>query len=461
MRNADILKLQTLNAFHYEPDFSVADSLHHATLSQQNDLLRWMDKSGLALYFLDRANQQNAADRLPEKFREALNRRQASNRVRTTDMLEEFRRIVAALSATTAVAGGPIPFCAIKGFSLTPDFCAAAHLRHQTDFDFLVSPAHFAAAAGALESLGYSKTELRPTGQITLATPLRHIPSVADDIYAPPRHREVDLLPSLHLDFHGASVYAPSDHLTRATLGDFFFPVLAPDDAFSLQVLHTFSHLLGSWIRLSWLVEIARFLETHRDNVSLWHSVIQRNTSSGTATTSHEDNHQAFGLILSLTNRLFATPIPQPLSAWCAPQTLPAPITAWVTQFGRRFALAGLDGTKLTLFVHRQFIPDRRTWRTYLFARLFPFGRNSSIGSVSIASPGARMRTRVSQWLHSMRRVLFHARELVSLPVEIIRWKRALRAVREQHVLVPQQSDPERTSTPSGAALAGLARLPE
>jgi hypothetical protein len=465
MRNAAALKSQTLDVFHHEPNFSIADSLHHATLPQQNDLLRWMDESGLALYFLDRANQHSVVDRLPEKFREALNRRQASNLARTADMLEEFRRIFASLSAATVNASAATPFCALKGFSLTPDFCAAPHLRHQTDFDFLIAPTHLAAAASAFESLGYAQTEHRPTGQITFATALRHIPSAADDIYAPPRHREVDLLPSLCLDFHGASVDAPSDHLARsrrAALDDFSFPVLALDDAFSLQVLHTFSHLLGSWVRISWLVEIAHSLEAHRDNASLWHSVIKRNTNCGTATTSNGNNREAFGLILSLTNHLFATPIPKPLYDWCAhPQTLPAPIAAWVAQFGRRFALAGLNGTKLTLFVHRQFISDRRTWRAYLLARLFPVGRNSSIGSVSIASRGARMKAQVSQWLHSMRRVLFHARELVSLPMEIIRWKRALRAVRGQHVLVPQRSDAERTSTPSGAALAGLARLPE
>ena len=389
MRDSAKLKSQAIAAFRHTPDFSITESLHSATPRQQNNLLRWLDQSGLALYLLHRLSQHNTADRLPRQFREALDHRQASNRARTADMLEEFRRIVTSFSATATKTSVPVPFCALKGFSLSPDFCPAPHLRHQTDFDFLVGPEFLSQAVRALESLGYAQTEVRSTGQLTFATPLRHIPSADDDIYAIPRHREVDLLPSLSLDFHGASLNAPSDQLARAhrtTLGDFSFPALAADDAFSLQILHTFSHLLGSWIRLSWLVEIAAFLETHRDNASLWHSVIQRNTNNDAsiATTRNQDsNRQAFGLILSLTHHLFATPIPQPLSDWCVqPQTLPAPIAAWVAQFGQRFALAPLNGSKLTLFVHRQFIPDRRAWRSYLLARLFPVGRRSSIGSV-------------------------------------------------------------------------------
>jgi len=36
-----------------------------------------------------------------------------------------------------------VRFVALKGFTLTPAFCPAPHLRHQTDFDFLVAPDSF------------------------------------------------------------------------------------------------------------------------------------------------------------------------------------------------------------------------------------------------------------------------------------------------------------------------------
>jgi hypothetical protein len=451
------------------PDFSSLNLLcqpRYSRPAQQNKLLRWLDQSGLALYFLHRLRQYSVADRLPASLREVLERRLVSNRARTAAMLDEFRRLTACFEANG------IQFCALKGFALTPDFCPAPHLRHQTDFDFLFASGDLARAAHALESLGpvdqrYTQTEIRPTGQLTFATPLFHVPTAADDIYAPARHRELDLLPSLQLDFHGASLHAPHDPLAsiqHKTLGTVVFPALADDKAFSLQVLHCFSHLLGSWVRLSWLFEIANFLDLHHDNAPVWHSVVQRQTENQAATpnaaTEPFANREAFGLILTLTQSLFAARIPQPLADWCL-MPLPAPIAAWVAQFGRRFAYADLNGSKLTLLVHRHFFQDRRAWPAYLRSRLFPFGRRSSLGSVSTAAPGARMKAIVFQWLHSMRRALFHLRELVSWPVEAIRWKRALLAAQKQSALLPPQSNSVRTTTPSGGVLAGLARFPD
>jgi hypothetical protein len=462
MRSSAALKAQTIAAFRHAPDFSVVDSLNRAAPSEQTSHLRWLDQSGLALYLLHRLAQHHVAHRLPASFRESLDQRQASNQARTADLFGEFRRIVSRFASHKP----GINFCALKGFSLVPDSCPAPHLRHQTDFDFLVAPDFLAPASRILESLGYAQTEMRSTGQVTFATPLRHIPTAHDDIYALPLHREVDLLPSLEFDFHGASLSTPSTPLASArmqSLEDFSFPVLAPEDAFSLQVLHTFSHFLGSWLRLSWLVEISHILEAHRDNAALWRAVILRNSHETCASASGNDNpRQAFGLILSLTHHLFATLIPEPLARWCAaPRSLRAPIAAWVSQFGDRFAQADLNGSKLTIFIHSHFIHDRQAWRRYLLSRLFPIGRNSSIGRVSIASRSAKIKAQVSQWLHSMRRGLFHTRELVSLPVEFIRWKRALLTQRKQRALVPPQLDPQRTDTPSTAALAGLARLPD
>jgi len=451
MRNSGAtLKSQVLSSFRPDSDFAITGSLHRAPASQHRSLLRWLDESGLALYFLDHLRQHAVVDRLPGTFREALELRLTSNRARTADMFEEFRRIL------TAFRHNEVRFCALKGFSLVPGFCPAPHLRHQTDFDFLIAPESLPQASRALECLGYAQTEVRATGQLTFATPLLHVPSAQDDIYARPRHREADLLPTLNLDFHGANVHLANDQLDRvqsASLCGIDFPILAPDDAFSLQILHTLSHFLGSWIRLSWLIEIANFLNAHRQDNALWRSVIARQNSHGT-------NREAFGLILALTNSLLSTKIPEALDAWCL-QPLPIPIAAWVTQFSQRFAAADLHGTKLTVFVHREFFHDRRAWRAYLLTRLFPFGRRSSIGRVSTAASGARIKANVSQWLHSVRRVLFHVRELLSFPMDAIRWKRAVRNAHRQRALVPPHSDPVRSAKPSGTSLAGLARLPD
>jgi hypothetical protein len=436
------------------PDFSALARLtHRSSAADLRHLLRWLDESGLALYLLHQLQQHAALEAVPSAFREALEQRLAANRERTLDMLGEFRRIIDAFHQRG------VRFCALKGFTLTPDFCPALHLRHQTDFDFLISAEWMENAKQALKSRGYAQEEIRSTGEVTFATPLRHIPSVDDDIYACPRHRQVDLLVSLCSQEHGVSLDAPSDCLERArpiTLHSISFPALSLDDRFTLQVIHAFKHLLGSWVRLSWLLEIGHFVHVHHDDEELWHSVALRSSRNVTV-------QNAFGLIISLTQALFPRPIPCGLEEWCL-RPLPGRMATWVNEFGFEWALSGLDGAKLTLFVHREFFDDTSAWTTYLAARIFPFGRRSSIGTVSTALPRARIKARASQWLHSMRRVMFHTRELASLPVEAIRWKRALRSMEKQTAPGsnrPNDSDRRGccTKATSGKALASLARF--
>jgi len=436
------------------PDFSALSRLTHRSSSAGlRHLLRWLDESGLALYLLHRLQQHAALEAVPHPFLGALAQRLAANRERTSDMLDEFRRIVDAFDQRN------VRFCALKGFTLTPDFCPAPHLRHQTDFDFLISAEWMASAKQALKSCGYAQEEIRNSGEVTFATPLRHVPSADDDIYARPRQREVDLLVSLRQDEHGVSLDMPSDCLDRAqsvALAQISFPALSLDDRFTLQVMHAFKHLLGSWVRLSWLVEIGRFVDVHHDDQGLWHSVVSRSGRNPTI-------RNAFGLILALTQALFRRPIPGSLEEWCL-RPLPCRIATWVNEFGFQWALSGLDGAKLTLFVHREFLDDASTWTSYLASRIFPFGRRSSIGRVSTAVPRARIKARAFQLLHSMRRAMFHTRELASLPLEAIRWKRALRLVERQPALVSNcpgdshRSD-GRTNATSGEALTSVARF--
>ncbi len=429
MRDRD-LKAIAIAALRPDPDFSNLARLKRCSGADLRRFLRWLDQSGLALYLLHQLQQHEALNAVPADFRQALEQRLLVNRERTLDMLGEFRRIVASFD------NRGIRFCALKGFTLTPDFCPAPHLRHQTDFDFLVAAEWMENAKQALKSCGYDEEEIHNTGEVTFATPLRHIPSAHDDIYAPPRHRQVDLLVSLRHQEHGVSIDAPSNCLQRVqdmTLHQISFPAPSLDDRFTLQVMHAFRHLLGSWVRLSWLLEIGYFIDIHFDNADLWRSVTARAGHNPTV-------RNAFGLILSLTQTLFPRPIPHGLEAWCV-QPLPSRIATWVGEFGAKWAVSDLDGAKLTLFVHPEFLDDPSSWNSYLATRIFPFGRRSSIGKVSPAVPGTRIKARVSQWLHSMRRMMFHTRELASLPVEAIRWKRAVRSRESQRALNSTSSD--------------------
>jgi hypothetical protein len=449
MRDRD-LKTICIAALRPHPDFSKLPLTKHCSRKDLRKLLRWLDQSGLALYLLHRLQQHEALNTVPADFRQALEHRLLANRERTLDLLGEFRRLVASFNDRS------VPFCALKGFTLTPDFCPDPHLRHQTDFDFLIAAEWIENAKQALKSCGYAPEEIRDTGEVTFATPLRHIPSAHDDIYARPRHREVDLVLSLRQQEHGVSLDAPPGCLQRAqamTLQQISFRALSLDDRFTVQVMHAFKHLLGSWVRLSWLLEIGHFLDLHHDDADLWRSVAIR--------AGHNPRFRnAFGLIISLTQTLFPRPIPHGLDAWCL-QPLPSRIATWVSEFGRKWAVSDLDGAKLTLFVHREFFDDPSSWHSYLASRIFPFGRRPSIGRVSTTVPGAKIKARTSQWLHSMRRAMFHTRELASLPVEAIRWKRAVRSIEKQRASASTRSDDSHrpTDATSGNALTGVVRF--
>jgi hypothetical protein len=424
------LKVVVISALRPTPDFSGLPVLRGCNGREIHKLLRWLDQSGLALYLYSRLEAQEAVGLVPVEFSQALERRQDANRTRALDMLGEFDRLVRALATHS------VRFCALKGFTLIPDFCPAPGLRHQTDFDFLVAPQSTEHARQALHSCGYKQEGNLQNGELTFATPLRHVPSPSDDIYALPRHREVDLRMSLQHDLHGVSIAMPGDYLDRVQnkrLQGVIFPSLPADDMFSQQVMHAFRHLLGSWVRLSWLLEIGRFIEVHRDNPDLWHSIRSRVGDNSIA-------RNAFGLIIYLTNMLFPRPIPCRLEEWCL-QPLPGRIKAWVHQFGFKAAVSDLNGGKVTLFVHREFVEDPVSWNSYLKRRIFPVGGRSSIGRVTNARPRVRIRATVSQWLRSMSRATFHLRELASLAVDAIQWKRALRSIEERRALASNASD--------------------
>jgi Uncharacterised nucleotidyltransferase len=423
MRDRDLRAL-LLSALRPVPNFSRLGILRHSSASQLRRLLRWLDQSGLALYLLSQLRDYGALGHLPEEFREALECRLKANRRRTLAMTREFVRLVQSLHQDD------VQFCALKGFTLTPDFCQSADLRHQTDFDFLIAQSSLEKAKRTMQSCGYEQQETREAGEVTFATPLRHIPSPNDNVYEIPRHREVDLLTTLRHTAHRVSIETPIgcfDRVESKTLHGLSFPTLPMEEMFCLQVMHAFNHLLGSWVRVSWLFEIGYFFDRHYGDVDLWRAVVERIGPDAKV-------RNAFGLVISLTTTLFPRRIPQLLEDCCL-RSLSPRIEAWVTQFGLKTAISDLDGAKWTLFVHQEFVDHRDSWNSYVKERIFPVGRRSSIGTVKTGDIGTRIRLKVSQWRHTMRRSMFHARALFSLPIEALRWKYALRSLERQRVI--------------------------
>jgi hypothetical protein len=424
MREA-FLKRAILSVLKPKPDLAPIGVLRNCDRARNKRLLLWLDQSGLALHFLDRLQHEKALDLVSADLRQALEQRAQQNRVRMHAMLNEFNNL------NKSFTNHGVRYSALKGFTLVPEYCPDPSLRHQTDFDFLIAPESAKDASQALVSCGYELQESDDKGEMTFGTPLLHIPSRHDNIYDVPRHRQVDLHTALWHEAHCVSIGAPVDclnRLRRKSLLGVAFPVLAEDDMFLLHVFHVFQHLLASWIRLSWLFELDHFLGTHEQDAALWHSV--RDRASGDAKL-----RRALGLILRLTNQIFPRRLP-PILEECFLAPLPRNPETWVQQFGAIWAISDLPGNKLTLFVHRDFVNDPNLWRKYLRGRIFPLHLRSSIGLGAHLSQMVRVKARVGRYIYALGRVVFHVREMASLALEAIRWRRALRSVPSQRTAI-------------------------
>ena len=96
--------------------------------------LAWLDLGGLAIYFLRRMMRTNSLSFLPDRVRTELERRGADNRLRSTEILQEFRTII------DAFEDSHVKYAVLKGIALLPDYCAGLEFRTQYDHDVLIAP---------------------------------------------------------------------------------------------------------------------------------------------------------------------------------------------------------------------------------------------------------------------------------------------------------------------------------
>lgn len=412
-------KLVVLAALGHDPYFADLPKLPAVASQEGRNLLRWLDQSGLALVFLRRLQKHSAVTLTSGAWRQELETRQARNIRRTEDMLQEARRIQSAFSSRDIRA------VCLKGFSLSPDFCEDPFVRHQVDFDFMVSPDGVHVAAEALRACGYDTAKINESGETYFVTPLRHIPSAQDDLYAVPRHRQVDLHVSIWEPNEWLSVEVPQDCLDftqpQQTNGLEFLS-LSLEDKFLLQILHAFRHSLKSWIRVSWLSEIAYCMEYHGKNVTLWSKVIERAGTGCVAKT-------IFAFVLGMVNRMFGSPIPEALHLWQSTAMNPS-LKAWLNNFALDWVLSDWPGRLSNLFLASQFIANRNDRMKYWQSRLLPEKTRASLGSIATAGAKNLMKVQAAHWRYVARRAALHLADIAGLPRQQIRWRRALASSR-------------------------------
>lgn len=418
------LQMLAVSALRLRPDFSGLQRLSACSKRETDSFLTWLDQSGLALYFLAQLRNHDELDRLPEDLRNALERRLDSNRKRMDGMFAEFSKVNSALNDRR------IPHAFLKGFTLVPEFCADASLRHQSDVDILVHPDSVPEAAQALIACGYTRKDRGEAAEIRFATPLQYVPSAQDDIYMLSPHREAELHTSIWEETGHVSLAVPQDCLERSRLRIFRgveYVSLSLPDMFLMQAMHAFSHLLGSWVRVSWLWEIHYFLEANAEESELWQQIITRAGDDPTL-------RKALGLVLLLTKQLFESSIPVALEKWCV-ETLPNRVDTWVRHFGTQWALSELGGSKVTLFIHEEFVSDAAQWRGYFWHRLVPLRGRPSLGQIEASDVKTAMAGRVAQFWFAGRRLAFHTGEIFTFAREAFRWRHALETSRKRRAV--------------------------
>lgn len=412
------LKRLVLAALRREPD--TRDLVHLPPVHSKKgaELLRWLDQSGLSLSLLKPLEACECTS-YRSAWISTLRSRLLRNTERVRDMLIEFRRINHAFQVHGVKAA------ALKGITLVPDFCEDPGLRHQCDFDFLVAPKMVPTAAEALGDCGYFADHLNDSGETCFNTPLRHLPSAQDDIYTVQRHRQVDLHVSIWEQCPWFSLDFPTDCLKGAKwerYGDISYLGLTLEDKFLMQVYHSFRHCFRSWVRLSWIREIGYCLERYPENDDLWRRVITRSGIS-------QFSKMVFAFVLGITNELFGSPIPAVLQAWTA-DAAPPSLRVWLDHFAVDWAIADWPGSLNNLFLARLFIPNRTRRVEYLKGRLLPNSSSASIGSVALRGGGMFLKLQIARLRYVTRRAAVHLKDIFRLPVQQVRWKRALQASR-------------------------------
>jgi Uncharacterised nucleotidyltransferase len=412
-------KQTVLSALSHHPDFAGLAGLPSLNTHAGRDLSRWMDQSGLALPLSKQLRDNDVSFQIRQEWRDSLSQRQARNATRTKDLLEEAQRINEAFHSFHVTAA------TLKGFTLVPDFCDDPCLRHQVDFDFLVAPGSVPQAAEALRTCGYFTAHLNASGETCFLTHSQHIPTANDDLYTLQRQRQVDVHTAIWEPCSWFPLEVPQNGLEHAQpqrIHGVDQLSLSLEDKFLLQVLHLFRHAFRSWIRISWLFEIAKCLEKHRQNEALWNRVIAR--AGGARLT-----RSIFAFVLGLVARVFRAPIPAPLAVWTQGATTPA-MRAWLDHFGCDWALSDWPGSLNNLFLTAELIPDPSLRMRYWRSRLIPRAAQASLGSLAPATPKKFFQLQAARMRYLARRAAVHFKDIAALPRQQLRWKRALESSR-------------------------------
>jgi hypothetical protein len=390
-----------------EPVPGQVELLLHLSPAEWRRLLKWLDVSGLALYFLDRLVQLGLYDRLPETAADRLQQNLENNAKRTHGMVEESVAIQRGFQA----AG--LSYTVVKGLSLSPESVPRPELRHQFDLDYLISEKSAPEARLILERRGY---RLSAFSGKTWEFKINETPYVSvKDLYKDLSYRTVEL----HLE---ADTPGRDSRLDRSTTRDMFgiaMPVLSPVDIFRGQAMHIFKDVCCGTSRTAHLLEFYRHVLSRRDDNAFWHELRGR---------AEDDRSTCLGIgvVTYLVGSILGDFAPKALTAWTA-EVLPPSVCLWVDRYGRHTVFGDHPGTKFFLLLQKELQNAGISGRSAVKQSLWP----SRLPPVVIrGSSGEPFSTRIARYRVQVRfvfgRLRFHIVEGVRYTLESYRWRQHL-----------------------------------
>ncbi|MGB6744845.1 MAG: nucleotidyltransferase family protein [Terracidiphilus sp.] len=378
--------------------------LCYLSSSEWQRLLRWLDTSGLALYFLHRLSELRLTCLLPSPVLARLERNLADNSERTRKLMDESSSI------QRDFQGAGLSYAVLKGFSLCPASTPRPELRSQLDLDFLIAERCAPTARQILEQRGYRLHAIsgRSWEFKTTGPPARSIA----DLYKPSALRCVEL----HLEFDRT---VPS-LLARTEWRDFHgisMPVLSGPDLFLGQALHLFKHVSSEFWRTAHLLELYRHIDARRHDAGFWRSV--RSIAGEAPRTLF-----ALGVDTQLIACTISDLLPEDLVCSTV-ERLPPRARRWVEIHGCNSAFSNFPGSKLYLLLQRELesagVPRKRSMRQSLLPLRLP-------PPIALAPAKEPLSARIRRWRAQFRFVLFrlhfHIVEGVRYFRESLRWRR-------------------------------------
>ena len=368
--------------------------------------LWWLDISGMALYFLDRAQQLNVQSLIAPSVEAALMRRLQKNQIRLRALHQEAATLAAWFRE------GRVAYALLKGETLTPDSVPNSNLRCQTDIDLLVASQNLTLAIHYVHRLGYT---LHAKSGKTLEF-RAGAPSLPDlnNLYSVHTQRALEL----HLLADGChESNMLTRRISRSIAGD-GFDTLSPPDILVQQALHLLKHLCGEHTRLSWVLEFWQHVRTRRDDVEFWRQV---QTNAG----QESNGTLAMGIAFWIATRAFGS-IDLPEFPQWREDTLPPRVRLWLERYVLDLLMSGQVGSKLYALLRVE-IPsppsERKSTKRILFPHYLPARLTTPDPKESVQEQWARLAIEGDFFL---RRLHFHVTEGIRFGLEVARWKRAL-----------------------------------